>query len=150
MMWDGKKVLTFPQDVRTGFHSIRGLSEKIAASDHRKSQGEYIVYRVDMAFVTSRFSASSFFFRSSDAESSISNWAIASLSAVSILSFVPRFSFKDIVGSDTISSTREMYDSSCCLASNFLLKASSLFLNFAASKFYKQGVFGMLSIFAHH
>jgi hypothetical protein len=37
------------------------------------------------------------------------------------------------VGSETISSTREMYDSSCCLDSNFLLKASSLVLNLAAS-----------------
>lgn len=59
---------------------------------------------------------------------------MASLRADSILSLVPRLSLRDIVGSETISSTLEMYDSSCCLASNFLLKASSLFLNFSASK----------------
>jgi hypothetical protein len=40
-----------------------------------------------------------------------------------------------MVGSETISSTLEMYDSSCCLASNFLLKASSEFLNFSASDY---------------
>lgn len=62
---------------------------------------------------------------------------MASLRADSILSLVPRLSLSDIVGSDTISSTLEMYDSNCCLASNFLLKASSLFLNFSASKTYQ-------------
>ncbi len=58
---------------------------------------------------------------------------MASLRAVSIFSLVPRFSLRDIVGSEVISSTREMYDSSCCLASNFLLNASSVLLNLAAS-----------------
>ena len=89
--------------------------------------------RVDMAFVTSLFRASSFFFRSSELLSSISSCAMASLRADSIFSFVPRLSLRDIVGSEVISSTREMYDSSCCRASNFLLKASSEFLNLAAS-----------------
>jgi len=47
----------------------------------------------------------------------------------------------DIVGSETMSSTREMYDSSCCLDSNFLEKASSLVLNLAASiKLYQYDV----------
>ena len=92
-----------------------------------------LAYRVAMALVTSLFSASSFFLSSSDAESSISSWPMASLRADSIFSFVPRFNLRDIVGSETISSTREMYDSSCCLASNRLLNASSLFLNFWAS-----------------
>ena len=58
---------------------------------------------------------------------------MASERAVSIFSFVPRLSLSDIVGSEVISSTREMYDSSCWRASNFLEKASSEFLNFAAS-----------------
>ena len=93
-----------------------------------------ITQRVDIALVTSLFRASSFFFRSSEFESSISSCAMASLSAVSIFSFVLPLSLRDIVGSEVISSTREMYDSSCCRASNFLLKASSLFLNLAASE----------------
>lgn len=58
---------------------------------------------------------------------------MASLSADSIFSFVPRFILSDMVGSEVISSTRAIYDSNCCLASNRLLKASSLFLNFWAS-----------------
>ena len=87
-----------------------------------------------MALVTSLLRASSFFFRSSELESSISNWAMASLRAVSIFSFVLPLSLRDNAGSVVISSTREIYDSSCCRASNFLLKASSLFLNLAASK----------------
>lgn len=87
-----------------------------------------------MALVTSRFNANSFFLRSSELESSTSNCAMASLNAVSIFSFDPRFNFKDMVGSDTISSTREMYDSSSWRASNFFVKASSLVLNLAASK----------------
>ena len=92
-----------------------------------------VIYREDMALVTSLLSASSFFLRSSDDESSISSWPMASLSACSIFSFWPRLSLSESVGSETISSTREMYDSSCCLASKRLLKASSLDLNFSAS-----------------
>jgi hypothetical protein len=86
-----------------------------------------------MALVTSLLRASSFFLRSSADESSISSWPMASLSDCSILSFWPRLSLSDSVGSEMISSTREMYDSSCCLASKRLLKASSLVLNFSAS-----------------
>jgi hypothetical protein len=86
-----------------------------------------------MALVTSLLRASSFFLRSSADESSSSSWPMASLSDCSIFSFWPRLSLSERVGSEMISSTREMYDSSCCLASNRLLKASSLVLNFSAS-----------------
>ena len=41
-------------------------------------------------------------------ESSTSSWAMASLRADSIFSFWPRLSLRDSVGSETISSTREM------------------------------------------
>ena len=67
-----------------------------------------MIYLVAMARVTSLLRASSFFLRSSGVDSSISNWPMASLSADSIFSLLPRLSFKDMDGSETISSTREM------------------------------------------
>jgi hypothetical protein len=88
-----------------------------------------------MALVTSLLRASSFFLRSSDDEPSISSCSMASASACSIFSFWPRLSLTERVGSVMMSSTREMYPSSCCLASNRLLKASSVLLNFSASAF---------------
>jgi hypothetical protein len=66
------------------------------------------VYRVEKALVTTRLRASSFFFRSSAGASSISSWAMASLRADSIFSFWPRFNLMEVMGSETISSTREM------------------------------------------
>ena len=66
------------------------------------------IYREDMALVTRRFRASSCFLRSSAVLSPSSRAAMASLIVVSIFSFCPRLSFRDRVGSDTISSTRPM------------------------------------------
>ena len=66
------------------------------------------VYREDMALVTRRFRASSCFRRSSAELSPSSRAAMASLMVDSIFSFWPRFSFRDRVGSETISSTRPM------------------------------------------
>merc|ERR1711939_649471 len=90
-------------------------------------------YLVAIALVMALFKANSFFLRSSGLESSTSSCCIASESASSILDLLPRFIFIDKPGSEINSSTRPMYDSSCCLASNFLVKASSLVLNLAAS-----------------
>lgn len=66
------------------------------------------VYRVDMALVTMRLRASSFFLKSSAPESSISSCAMASLNALSIFSFWPRFMRMLVPGSLMISSTRLM------------------------------------------
>jgi hypothetical protein len=71
-------------------------------------RGKHHAYRVEKALVTTRLSASSFFFRSSAEASSISSWAMASERADSIFSFWPRLRRMAVVGSETISSTREM------------------------------------------
>lgn len=66
------------------------------------------IYREDMALVTRRLRASSCFLRSSAEASVISSLAMASETCCSILSFWPRLSFSDSVGSEMISSTRPM------------------------------------------
>jgi hypothetical protein len=119
------------------YHSCPGMSDQKMATTlkqmHRCGASHKTLYRVAKALVTTRLSASSFFFSSSAFVSSISSWPIASLSAVSIFSLCPRLSLREVVGSEIISSTREMYDSSCCLVSKRLLNSSSLVLYLAAS-----------------
>ena len=89
---------------RRGLRARASARQLVALGRDRQPCGKN--YRVAMAFVINRFNASSFFFNSSGDESSISSCAIASLTAVSIFSLLPRFILMAMPGSLIMSSTR--------------------------------------------
>lgn len=100
---------TFPTSPSSWYRQVCHILTNMMRCDVLANNREYVVaYREDMALVTRRFRASSFFFKSSEVDSSSSSWLMASDRVCSIFSFWPRFNFRDSVGSEIMSSTRAM------------------------------------------